>query len=185
MVCFFHNKVIICIHRVLSGLTVNKENFVENFTDFRKRFCHKWLELFNSYLWHWPQVNQCTSLQFHPGEPTTWQRWTTKKKMSLALSYSQDLTPCNVWLCCKPKETFRDSCFEDIEMNEAVTRILDIFTLEDFHKIFTNQMEHCNKYNEVRGFFSGGIQSFVHCASLKLINVSPINTYTHTCIYLF
>ena len=48
-------------------------------------------------------------------------------------SYSLDLAPCDFWLFPK----LRDCCDETIEeMKEAVTKIIDTLTQEDFHRAF-------------------------------------------------
>ena len=47
--------------------------------------------------------------------------------------YSQDLAPCDFWLFPK----LRGCHYETIEeMKEAVTKVIDIITQEDFHETF-------------------------------------------------
>ena len=47
--------------------------------------------------------------------------------------YSPDLAPCDFWLFPK----LRDCCYETIEeMKEAVTKVIDTLTQEDFHGAF-------------------------------------------------
>ena len=54
------------------------------------------------------------------------------------LSYSPDLAPCN--FCLFPK--LRGCRYERIEeMKEAVTKVIDTLTQEDFHGAFQNLLE--------------------------------------------
>ena len=47
--------------------------------------------------------------------------------------YSPDLAPCDFWLFPK----LRGFCYETIEeMKEAVTKVIDTLTQEDFHEAF-------------------------------------------------
>ena len=66
--------------------------------------------------------------------------------------YSPDLAPCDFWLFPKLKENLRGSRFETIEeMKEAVTRVVDTFTLEDFQGAFQKLVERYNKCIAARG----------------------------------
>ena len=48
--------------------------------------------------------------------------------------YSPDLSPCDFWLFPKLKEKLKSCRFETIEeMKEAVTKLIDTLTQEDFH----------------------------------------------------
>ena len=51
--------------------------------------------------------------------------------------YSSDLAPCDFWLFCK----LRGCCYETIEMKEAVTKVIDTLTQEDFHEAFQKLLE--------------------------------------------
>ena len=54
--------------------------------------------------------------------------------------YSPDLAPCNLF----PK--LRGSRYETIvELKEAVTKVIDTFTQEDFHGAFRKLLEQYNK----------------------------------------
>ena len=56
--------------------------------------------------------------------------------------YSPDLAPCDFWLFPK----LRGCCYETIEeMKEAVTKVIDTFTQEDFHEAFQKLLEWYNK----------------------------------------
>ena len=56
--------------------------------------------------------------------------------------YRRDLTPCDIWLFPK-----LSGChYETIEeMKEAVTKVLDMLTQEDFHGAFEKLLEQYNK----------------------------------------
>ena len=71
--------------------------------------------------------------------------------------YSPDLAPCDFWLFPKFKKNLRGSRFETIEeMKEAVTRVMDTFTLEDFQRAFQKLVEWYNKCIAARGeYFEG------------------------------
>ena len=71
--------------------------------------------------------------------------------------YSPDLVPCDFWLFSKLKENLRGSRFETIEkMKEAVMRVVDTFTLEDFQGAFQKFVEWYNKCIAARGeYFKG------------------------------
>ena len=56
--------------------------------------------------------------------------------------YSPDLAPSDFWLFSKLKEKLRDCRYETIEgMKEAVTKIIDMLTQEDFHRAFQKLLE--------------------------------------------
>ena len=76
--------------------------------------------------------------------------------------YSPDLAPCDFWLFLKLKENLRDSRFETIEeMKEAVTSVVDTFTLEDFQEAFQKLVERYNKCIAARGEYFEGDQSLM------------------------
>ena len=60
--------------------------------------------------------------------------------------YSSDLALCDFWLFPKFKENFRGCRYETIEeMKEAVTKVIDTLTQEDFHGALQMLLEQCNK----------------------------------------
>ena len=62
--------------------------------------------------------------------------------------YSPDLAPCDFWLFPK----LRGCRYETIEeMKEAVTKVIDTLTQEDFHGAFEKLLERYNKWIEVGG----------------------------------
>ena len=61
--------------------------------------------------------------------------------------YSPDLAPCDFCLFPKLKENLRGCRHETIEeMKEAVTRVIDTLTKEDFHGAFQKLLERWNKW---------------------------------------
>ena len=67
--------------------------------------------------------------------------------------YSSDVAPCDFWLFPK----LRGCCYETIEeMKEAVTKIIDTLTQEDFHRAFQKLLERYNKCTAAGGdYFEG------------------------------
>ena len=56
--------------------------------------------------------------------------------------YSPDLAPCDFCLFPKLKEKLRGYCYETIEeMKEAVMKVIDMLTQEDFHGTFQKLLE--------------------------------------------
>ena len=56
--------------------------------------------------------------------------------------YSPDLAPCDFWLFSK----LSGCCYETIEeMKEAVLKVIDMLTQEDFHGAFQKLLEQYNK----------------------------------------
>ena len=73
------------------------------------------------------------------------------------LPYSPDLAPCDFWLFPKLKEKLRCCRYEKIEeMKEAVTKVTDMLTKEDFHGVFQKLLEWYNNSIAARGdYFEG------------------------------
>ena len=67
--------------------------------------------------------------------------------------YSPDVTPRDFWLFPK----LRGCRYETIEeMKEAVTKVIDTLTQEDFHEAFQKLLERYNKCIEAGGdYFEG------------------------------
>ena len=62
--------------------------------------------------------------------------------MGIKPPYSLDLAPCDFWLFSK----LRGCRYETIEeMKEAVTKVIDTLTQEDFHGAFQKLLERYNK----------------------------------------
>ena len=67
--------------------------------------------------------------------------------------YSPDLAHCDFWLFPK----LRGCRYETIEeMKEAVTKVIDTLTLEDFHGAFKKLLERYNKGIAARGYYFEG-----------------------------
>ena len=75
---------------------------------------------------------QCTSPQLHPCHKLFDQ---DGYQTDCHPPYSQNLAPCDFWLFPK----LRGCCYDSIEeMKEAVTKVIDTLTQEDFHEAFQN-----------------------------------------------
>ena len=73
------------------------------------------------------------------------------------LPYSPDVAPCDLWLFPKLKEKLRGCRYETIEeMKEAVTKVVDTLTQEDFNRAFKKLLERSNKCVAAGGdYFEG------------------------------
>ena len=71
--------------------------------------------------------------------------------------YSPDLAPRDFCLFPKLKEKLRGCCYETIEeMKEAVKKVIDTLTQEEFHWAFQKLLERYNKCIAARGdYFEG------------------------------
>ena len=79
--------------------------------------------------------------------------------------YSPDLAPCDFWLFLKP----RSCCYETIEeMKEAVMKVIDTLTQEDFHGALQKLLEWYNKCIAVGGDYFKGDLSFMCIQSMKV-----------------
>ena len=79
---------------------------------------------------------------------TIWQRWASRQP-----PYRPDLAPCDFWLFPK----LRGCRYETIEeIKEAVTKVIDMLTQEDFHRAFEKLLERYNKSIAAGGdYFEG------------------------------
>ena len=78
--------------------------------------------------------------------------------------YSPDLAPIDFWLFAK----LRGCRYEIIEeMIEAVTKVIDTLTQEDFHWAFQKLLERCNKCIVAEGDNFEGDKSFMCVLSIK------------------
>ena len=67
--------------------------------------------------------------------------------------YSPDLAPCDFWLFPK----LRGCHYETIEeMKEAVTKVIDTLTQDDFHGAFQKLLEQYNKCIATAGDYFDG-----------------------------
>ena len=141
MIPFFDSTGMIYMHWVLTGQTVNKEYYVEVLREFMKRFRRKRPTLFKSGMWHFYEDNAPVHNSIVVTDFLT--------KMGIKTiphsPYSPDLAPCEFWLFPKLKENFRGCHYETIEeMKEAVTKVIDMLTQEDFHGAFQKLLERYN-----------------------------------------
>ena len=126
---FFDSTGKIYMHWIPTGQTVNKEYYVEVLRKFSKRFRRKRPALFKLGQWHFHQDNKpvlnsiiVTDYLSKMGIKTVSQP-----------PYCPDLAPCDFWLFPK----LRGCRYETIEeMKEAVTKVIETLTQEDFHGAF-------------------------------------------------
>ena len=79
--------------------------------------------------------------------------------------YSPDLAPCDFWLFPK----LRGSRYETIEeMKEAVTKVIDTLTQEDFDGALQKLLERYNKCITAGGDYFDGDLSFLCVLSIKV-----------------
>ena len=78
--------------------------------------------------------------------------------------YSTDVAPCDFWLFPK----LRGCCYETTEMKEAVMKVIDTLTQEDFHGAFQKLLEQYNKCIEAGGDYFEGDKSFMCVLSKKV-----------------
>ena len=78
---------------------------------------------------------------------------------------SSDLAPCDFWLSSK----LRGCRYETIEeMKEAVTKVMDTLTQEDFHGAFEKLSQRYNKCIGAGGDYFEEDQSFMCVLSIKV-----------------
>ena len=141
------------MHWILTGQTVNKKYYVEVLREFRKRFRRKRPALFKSGQWHFHQYNA----PVHNSILVTDYLTKTGTKTVPHPPYSSDLAPCDFFLFRKLKEKLKGCRYETIEeMKEAVMKVIDTLTQEDFHGTFQKLLERYNKCIAAEGdYFKG------------------------------
>ena len=135
------------MHWVPTGQTVNKEYYVEVLREFRKRFRQKKPALFKSGQWHFHQDNA----PVHNSILVTDYLTKMGIKQFLTLSIVQTLLPVTFAysLSSRKHETIE-------EMKEAVTKVIDTLTQEDFHGAFQKLLVWYNKCIAAGGdYFEG------------------------------
>ena len=173
----------IYMHWVPTGQTVNKEYYVEVLREFRKRFRRKRPALFKSGQWHFHQENA----PVHNFILVT--DYLTKMGIKTVPQppYSPDLAPCDFWLFPK----LRVCRYETIEeIKEAVTKVIDTLTQEEFHGAFQKLLERYNKSIAAEGDDFEGDWSFMCLLSIKvpIRNVWKLivcSLYDCICAYLY
>ena len=138
MIAFFDSTGMIYMHWVPIGQTVNKEYYIELLREFRKSFLEKRQALFKSGQWHFHQ-------DYAPVHNTILFKDHLTKNGIKTVPHtlcSPDLAPCD--FCLFPK--LRGCRYETIEeMKEAVMKVIDMLTQEDFHGAFEKLLERYNK----------------------------------------
>ena len=128
MIPFFDSTGMIYMHWVPTGQTVSKEYYVEVLREFRKRFPPKRPALFKSGQWHFQQDNA----PVHNSILETDYLTKIGIKTVPHPPYNPDLAPWDFWLFPK----LRGCHYERTEMKEALTKVIDTLTQEDFHRDF-------------------------------------------------
>ena len=106
--------------------------------EFRKRFRRKRPTLYKSGQWHFHQDNA----PIHNSILVTDYLTRMGIKTVAQPPYSPDVAPCDFWLFPK----LRGCRYEtNEEMKEAVTKVIDTLTQEDFHGAFQLLLEWYNK----------------------------------------
>ena len=133
MIPFFDSTGTIYMHRVPTGQTVNKEYYAEVLREFRRRFRRNRPALFKSDQWHFHQDNAPVHNSILVTDYLTKMGIKTVPRPP----YSPDLAPCDFCLFPKLKEKLRGCHYETIEeTKEAVTKVSDTLTQEDFNGAF-------------------------------------------------
>ena len=173
----------IYMHWVPTGQTVNKEYYVEVLREFRKRFCRKRPALFKSGQWHFHQDNATV----HNSILVTDYLGKMGIKTDPYPPYISDLAPFDFCLLPKLKEKFRGCCYETIEeMKEAVTKVTDTLTQEDFHGAFQKLLEWYNKSITAGGDYFERDKSFLCVLSIKVpIRKKSGNLLNNPRIYIY
>ena len=96
---------------------------------------------------------------------------------------SPDLTPCDFWLFPK----LRGCLYETIEViKEAMTKVIDTLTQEDFHGAFEKFLERYKKCIAARGDYFEGDKSFMCILSIKVpIRKKSGNLFNDPRIYIY
>ena len=94
---------------------------------------------------------------------------------------SPDLAPSD--FCLFPK--LRGCRYETIdEMKEAVTKVIDMLTQENFHRAFQKSLERYNKSITAGGNYFEGDSSFLYVLSIKVPIQKSLETYLMSLIFL-
>ena len=115
-----------------------KKYYVEVLREFRERFRQKRPVLFKSGRWHFHQDNASA----HNSILVTLYSTKMGIKTVRRPLYRPHLAVCDFWLFPKVKENLRGCRYETIEeMKEAMTKVIDTLTREDFHGAFEKFLE--------------------------------------------
>ena len=179
LIPFFDSTGMIYMHWVPTGQTVNKEYYVELLREFRKRFRRNRPALFKSGQWHFHQDNA----PVHNSILVT--DYLTKMGIKTVPDppYSPDLASSDFWLFPQLKENLRGCRYKTIEdMKEAVTKVIDTLTQEDFRGAFEKLLERYKCIVAGRDYFKGD-QSFMFVLSTKVpTRKKSGNLFNEACI---
>ena len=156
----------IYMHKLPIGQTVNKEYYVEVLREFRKILRRKRPALFKSGQWHFHQDNA----PFNNSILVT--DYLTKMGINTVphRPYSPDLAPCDFWLFPK----LRGCRYETIEkMKEAMTKVIDTLTQEDFHGDFQKLGERYKCIAAGEDYFKRGLE-FHECTINKSAHTKKV-----------
>ena len=154
---------------VPTGQTVNKEYYVEVLREFRETFLVKRPALFQSGQWHFHQDNA----PVHNSILFTDYLTQMGIKTFLHPPYRLDVAPCGFYLFHK----LRGCRYEIIEKKEAVTKVIDTLTQEDFHGAFQKLLERHIKCIAAGGDYIEGSYSFMYVISIKVPIRKSLETY--------
>ena len=164
------------------GLRLGLGYYVEVLRKFRKRFCRKKSALFKLGQWHFHYDNAPVHNSILVTDYLT--------KMSIKTvphpPYCRDLAPWDFCLFPKLKEKLRGCRYETIEgMKEAVTKVIDTLTQEDFHRAFQKLLERYQKCIAAGGYYFEGDLSFMCVLSIKVpIRKKSGNLFNDPHIYI-
>ena len=146
---------------VPTGQTVNKEYYIVVLREFRNRFRRKRPAIFKSGQWHFHQDNA-------PVHNTNLVAdYLTKMDIKIVphSPYCPNVAPCDFCLFSK----LRSCHYETIEeTKEAVTKVIDTLTQEDFNGTFKKLLERYNKCIAAGGEYFKGDKSFMCVLSIKV-----------------
>ena len=126
------------MHWVPTGQAIKKEYYVEFLREYKERFRRKRPALFKLGQWHFQQDNA----PVHNSILVTGYLTKMGIKTLPQPPYSPDLAPCDIWLF----PMLRGRRCETIEIKEAVTKVTDTLTQEDFHGAFQKLLQRYNEW---------------------------------------
>ena len=123
---------------------------------------------------------QCTSPQLHPCHRLFDQHW---HQDSSSPSHGPDLTSCDFGLFPKLRGCRNETIKE---MKEAVTKVIDMLTQDDFHGAFQKLLERYNKYIAAGEDYFEGDYNFMCVLSIKVpIRKKSGNLFNNPRIYIY
>ena len=108
-------------------------------------------------------------------------RWASKQFLSLPTV--PDLGPCDFWLFPKLKGGRYET---SEEMKEAVTKVIDTLTREDFHGAFQELLERSNNCIAAgEDYFEGGVVFHVCTTNKSAHTKKSMETYLMILVYIY